>query len=61
VTNSARFDAYSMQDEWDSSNTFGIYTQTLTKLRMMEFALIYFSSDRAKRFTSTAHKSPFAA
>ncbi|MFZ1139811.1 MAG: carboxypeptidase-like regulatory domain-containing protein [Candidatus Sulfotelmatobacter sp.] len=41
VTNTARFDAYSMQDEWDSSNTFGNYTGTLTQPRVMEFALIY--------------------
>jgi hypothetical protein len=41
VTNTARFDVYSMQDEWDVSNTFGNYTQTLTHPRVMEFALTY--------------------
>jgi hypothetical protein len=41
VTNTARFNVYSMQDEWDVSNTFGNYTQTLTNPRVMEFALIY--------------------
>jgi len=41
VTNSARFDIYSMQDEVQTSNTFGNYTQTLTSPREMEFALIY--------------------
>ncbi|MGH9736756.1 MAG: carboxypeptidase regulatory-like domain-containing protein [Candidatus Acidiferrales bacterium] len=41
VTNSARFDAYSMQDEWDVSSTFGNYTSTLTSARVMELALIY--------------------
>ncbi|MGB7147745.1 MAG: carboxypeptidase-like regulatory domain-containing protein [Terriglobales bacterium] len=41
VTNSARFDIYSMQDEVETSNTFGNYTQTLTSPREIEFALIY--------------------
>ncbi len=41
VTNSVRFDAYSMQDEWDVSSTFGNYTSTLTSARVMELALIY--------------------
>jgi hypothetical protein len=41
VTNSARFDAYSMQAEWDVPNTFGNYSQTLTQPRVMEFSLIY--------------------
>ncbi|HZP61994.1 MAG TPA: TonB-dependent receptor [Terriglobales bacterium] len=41
VTNSARFDVYSMQDEWDSASTFGNYTRTLNNPRVMEFALIY--------------------
>ena len=41
VTNTPRFDVYTLQDEWDVSNTFGNYTQTLTKPRVMEFALTY--------------------
>lgn len=41
VTNSARFDAFSMQDEWDVPTTFGNYSQTLTQPRVMEFSLIY--------------------
>ncbi len=41
VTNSARFDIYSTQDEVETSNTFGNYTQTLTSPREMELALIY--------------------
>jgi hypothetical protein len=41
VFNNTRFDAFSMQDEWDVSNTFGNYTQTLTNPRRMEFAGIY--------------------
>ncbi len=41
VTNTARFDAYSMQDEVDSGSTFGNYTQTLTHPRTMEIALTY--------------------
>jgi hypothetical protein len=41
VTNSARFDIYSMQDEVTSSSTFGNYSQTLTSPREMELALIY--------------------
>lgn len=39
--NNTRFDAYSMQDEWDVSSTFGNYTSTLTSARRMEFAGIY--------------------
>ena len=41
VTNTVRFDVYSMQDEWDVNSSFGNYTQTLTQPRVMEFALIY--------------------
>src|ERR1700733_7065493 len=41
VTNSVRFDVYAMQDEVETSNTFGNYTQTLSSPREMEFALIY--------------------
>ena len=41
VPNSVRFDAYSMQDEWDVASTFGNYALTLTNPRTMEFALIY--------------------
>lgn len=41
VFNNTRFDAFSMQDEWDVSNTFGNYTKTLTSPRRMEFAGIY--------------------
>jgi len=41
VTNTVRFDVYSMQDEWDVSSSFGNYTQTLTQPRVMEFTLIY--------------------
>jgi hypothetical protein len=41
VTNTARFDVYSMQDEWDVSNTFGNYFQTLTEPRVMELSAIY--------------------
>jgi hypothetical protein len=41
VFNSVRFDAYSVQDEWDVSSTFGNYSQTLTQPRVMEFALVY--------------------
>jgi len=41
VFNNVRFDAFSMQDEADSHNTFGNYTSTLTNPRRMEFALIY--------------------
>ena len=41
VFNSVRFDAYTIQDEWDISNTFGNYSTTLTSPREMEFTLIY--------------------
>jgi hypothetical protein len=41
ATNTARFDNYSMQDQVETSNTFGNYTQTLSSPREMEFALIY--------------------
>jgi hypothetical protein len=41
VPNTNRFDAFSMQDEWDVSSTFGNYTSTLTNPRVMELALIY--------------------
>lgn len=41
VFNNVRFDAFSMQDEWDNSNTFGNYSTTLTNPRVMEFSLIY--------------------
>lgn len=41
VSNTVRFDAYSMQDEWDVPTTFGNYSQTLTSPRVMEFAAIY--------------------
>jgi hypothetical protein len=41
VTNSARFDIYSMQDEVGTANTFGNYTHELTSPREMELALIY--------------------
>lgn len=40
VTNSVRFDAYSMQDEWDAGN-FGEYYNTLTNPRIMEFTGIF--------------------
>jgi hypothetical protein len=40
VFNNVKFDAYTMQDEWDTT-TFGNYTQTLTQPRRMEFAGIY--------------------
>jgi hypothetical protein len=39
--NNTRFDAFSMQDEWDVPSTFGNYTSTLTNPRRMEFAGIY--------------------
>ena len=39
--NNTRFDAYSMQDEWDVPNTFGNYSATITFPRRMEFAAIY--------------------
>jgi hypothetical protein len=41
VTNTARFDVYAMQDQVETSNTFGDYSSTLTQPRVMEFALIY--------------------
>jgi hypothetical protein len=41
VFNNTRFDAFSMQDEWDVPSTFGNYTSTLTNPRKMEFAAIY--------------------
>jgi hypothetical protein len=41
VFNNTKFDAYSMQDEWDVPSTFGNYTKTLTNPRSMEFAGIY--------------------
>jgi hypothetical protein len=41
VLNTNRFDAYSMQDEWDVASTFGNYTGTLTSPRVMELSLIY--------------------
>jgi hypothetical protein len=41
VTNSVRFDIYAMQDEVQTSNTFGNYTQPLTSPGEMELALIY--------------------
>ncbi|HEX3103320.1 MAG TPA: carboxypeptidase-like regulatory domain-containing protein [Terriglobales bacterium] len=39
--NNTRFDAFSMQDEWDVPSSFGNYNQTLTTPRRMEFAGIY--------------------
>jgi hypothetical protein len=39
--NNVKFDAFSMQDEWDVPATFGDYTATLTSPRRMEFAGIY--------------------
>ncbi len=39
--NNTRFDAFSMQDEWDVSSSFGNYSSTLTQPRRMEFAGIY--------------------
>jgi hypothetical protein len=41
VFNNTKFDAFSMQDEWDVPSSFGNYSQTLTNPRRMEFALIY--------------------
>ena len=41
VFNNTKFDAFSMQDEWDVPQTFGNYTKTLTNPRRMEFAGIY--------------------
>lgn len=40
VPNAHRFDAFSMQDEWDAGS-FGTYSSTLTNPRVMEIALIY--------------------
>jgi hypothetical protein len=40
VTNSVRFDVYTMQDELDSGG-FGDYTNTLTQPRIMEFSGIF--------------------
>jgi hypothetical protein len=40
VANAHRFDAFSMQDEWDAGS-FGTYSSTLTSPRVMELALIY--------------------
>ena len=39
--NNTRFDAFTMQDEWDAASSFGNYNQTLTTARRMEFAGIY--------------------
>jgi hypothetical protein len=39
--NNTKFDAFSMQDEWDVPASFGNYSQTLTNPRRMEFAGIY--------------------
>ena len=39
--NNTRFDAFTMQDEWDVPSSFGNYNQTLTTARRMEFAGIY--------------------
>ncbi len=41
VTNSVRFDSFTAQPQWDVSNTFGNYSQTLTTPRVMEFSLVY--------------------
>jgi carboxypeptidase family protein len=41
VFNNTKFDAFSMQDEWDVPSTFGNYTKTLTNPRRMEFSAIY--------------------
>jgi hypothetical protein len=41
VFNNTKFDAFSMQDEWDVPSTFGNYTSTLTNPRRMEFSGIY--------------------
>ncbi len=41
VFNNTRFDAFSMQDEWDVPASFGNYSSTLTNPRRMEFAGIY--------------------
>jgi hypothetical protein len=39
--NNTKFDAFSMQDEWDVPSTFGNYNTQLTNPRAMEFAGIY--------------------
>ncbi len=41
ITNSVRFDAFSVLPEIDVSGGFGKYSQTLTRPRVMEFALRY--------------------
>jgi len=41
ITNSVRFDAFSILPEIDVSGGFGKYSQTLTRPRVMEFALRY--------------------
>ena len=41
VFNNTRFDAFSMQDEWDVPDSFGNYSSTLTNPRRMEFAGVY--------------------
>jgi hypothetical protein len=41
VTNSVRFDAFSVLPEIDISGGFGKYAKTLTRPRVMEFALRY--------------------
>lgn len=41
VFNNTKFDAFSMQDEWDVPSSFGNYSQTLTNPRRMEFAGIF--------------------
>jgi hypothetical protein len=43
ITNSVRFDAFSVLPEIDVSGGFGKYSQTLTRPRVMEFALRYSS------------------
>ena len=41
ITNSVRFDAASTQPAIDTAGTFGTYSRTLTRPRVMEFALRY--------------------
>jgi hypothetical protein len=41
VTNLVRFDAFSVLPEIDISGGFGEYAKTLTRRRVMEFALRY--------------------
>jgi hypothetical protein len=41
LTNSVRFDALNVQSSLDSSDSFGKYNQTMTKKRVMQFALRY--------------------